>query len=159
MKSTKNRLWDLKHSAKIVSHNFNTFYLNFKFFHFYWWWGPPGEMRSTKNRFCDLKYSAKCNSHNFETLNFSIFWKFCLPGHATGWGDICVTLCSQREGHKKFFWNVANFWRFAPLLRKRKKKLATFRKTFRVPPVANKGLQNDPPPVACPGRHYTTWIC
>ena len=80
----------------------------------------------------------------------------CLPGNATGGGDICVTLCLQRGGggggggHEKIFRNVAIFWRFAPLLPKRQ-KIPTFRKNFScpLPPPP-------PPPVACPGRHYTT---
>ena len=72
----------------------------------------------------------------------------CLPGNATGGGDICVTLCLQRGGHEKIFRN-AIFWRFAPLLPKRQ-KIPTFRKNFLCPPppppVANTGLHKCPPP-------------
>ena len=79
----------------------------------------------------------------------------CLPGNATGGGDICVTLCLQRGGgggggHDKIFRNVAIFWRFAPLLPKRQ-KIPTFQKIFSCPPppppppLQTQGYTNVPP--------------
>ena len=86
----------------------------------------------------------------------------CLPGYATVGGHLCNPVFATGGGvstKKSFEKLVLLAFCTAPS----KTQINTnFSKIFRVPfplppPVAKTGLHKcPPPPVACPGRHYTT---
>ena len=155
MRSTKNCLWDLKHSAKYNSRNFNTEFFNF--FSFFW-----NFFSTDENHLGWLQNDNHWNSSATPRLTSIInhayqkrqkirnLPKCVLMGtQRGGGGHLGVTVFASNVGggeHKKIFRKVESFWFFPPLLPKRQ-KLSTFWKKNSCPPprCEHSNTQMSPP--------------
>ena len=79
----------------------------------------------------------------------------CLPEHATGGGHLCNPVFATGGGDTKNFFEMLVFFGVLHHSCQNAKKYPLFEKKFRVPPLQTQGYTKVPPPVACPGRHYT----